>query len=630
MLSLPLLLGFAVYASAIQLPFFSDDVLHFRYAAEVTARDIWTKRDVTALYYRPVVNTLLHLGVVQWGVPLNPAVWHLILLLNHVLNTALVGALARQLGLRTSGQLIAMLLFAVFPFSPQAVVWILAWFHPIVTTAILIFVVAALRALRQPRAWGWVLAAWLAGSIAPFIHENGLFALGYLGMTVLTVYSWRGVLERWRSVMLVSLMPAVGGVLYWLVRSALSGGTPAVNLGHLYENLAFFGQALSYPAQLVLGALYPATTEANIGLAWLGFAAFGVLLVIALWRQWRWLGFGLGWWLLASLPAAISLLPGYVVQSERLLYLAAPGAALVMAAALMQMRVVRLAGSLMLVAASLWFIQGYMTRYHQLGAGYNDMRAALVDITSETPLLLVNAPMQIDAEHYTLPMTRRHAFMLHTYIPIDDFLWLNTGGRRFQAVRAAEVPGLKRPVADSAVHYYGEESPSPSPEIAESAAVMVFDVEPNGDIQARWAGRRWSPLAAEGDSAFLADFNETVRLEAVTTRPFDANLVRVTLRWHKIGEGALPHVVFVHLTCDDVMIDQSDGAPLASLHPFAAWSVGEIWEEDRYFEVDSTAEDCLSLRIGLYRQDTGERAVVTNHQGQHLPQGWVVVPFVKT
>src|SRR5690606_30390152 len=95
---------------------------------------------------------------------------------NHLLNVALVGALARVIGLRKNGIWTAQLLFAAYPFSPQAVVWVLAWFHPLILSALLLSALGGLYWLRRPRTIGWLCLAWGAGLLAPFIHENGVLA----------------------------------------------------------------------------------------------------------------------------------------------------------------------------------------------------------------------------------------------------------------------------------------------------------------------------------------------------------------------------------------------------------------------------------------------------------------------
>src|SRR5689334_6395940 len=88
---LPFLLAAVLYTWTVRLPFFSDDVLHFRYATQVQTLDIWTKPDITGIYYRPVVNFILHVSLTYLGIPLSAPIWHAVILWNQLLNIALVG-----------------------------------------------------------------------------------------------------------------------------------------------------------------------------------------------------------------------------------------------------------------------------------------------------------------------------------------------------------------------------------------------------------------------------------------------------------------------------------------------------------------------------------------------------------
>jgi hypothetical protein len=126
---LPLMLTGLLYAGSVTLPFFSDDVETQRFVQPRTLFELWTQVEVNETYYRPLTN-LLHRAV-----PLNAALWHALLLWLHLLTVALVGAMARALLGRAAAPW-AMLLYAVFPFHAQAVLWSAAIVHLLVTLLI--------------------------------------------------------------------------------------------------------------------------------------------------------------------------------------------------------------------------------------------------------------------------------------------------------------------------------------------------------------------------------------------------------------------------------------------------------------------------------------------------------------
>ncbi len=632
---LPFLAAAALYTWTVRLPFFSDDVLHFRYATQVQTLNIWTKPDITGIYYRPIVNFILHVGLVYGGVPLSAPIWHMVILWNHLLNLALVGALARALRLKTGAQVVAMLVFALFPFNAQAVVWVLAWFHPLVTTAVLAFCVAGLRFLnrqdakfakkRKRKEIGWIAAAWVVGGIAPFIHENGVLAVPLLGWLVLCRYGVRETRVRWKQLILVMLPPLLCTLLYFWLRRVLFNpvGEQAALGTYLFENMAVFAQGISFPLQFLAARLpFDGVTQ-----AWLGFAAFVGIVCVVMVRTThvsslqRTVLAGLGWWVLASLPAALALTPIYVQLSERLLYVAAPGVALVYGALLgsdrarhaLTLRVVRVVTVLGIVVLSLGFIVGQNRLFEALGNGYREMSDLLRE-AEDVPTLLVNMPQQVDATSYTLPLTREHAFMLHEYLPLRDFVWLNTG-REFSQLGAVVYPDILDTWEGYAPYFYSSGNLS----VAQSDRVILFSLI-GGQYRARLAGARVDEI--EG---MVADFG-SVRLLSVTFAR-EGDFVRVELRWRRESDAEIPYVVFAHLLCQQELISQSDGAPVGNLYEFAAWQVGESWIDYRYLDLreGGTPDDCLALRVGLYRRDDGTRALATDATGNVMGE-WVIVP----
>jgi hypothetical protein len=87
---IPLILVVWLYGAAIRLPFFSDDVIHFRGTSQTSLHEILTQVQIGAYYlryYRPVVNLILY---VQWQLGIQPSapLWHGIILFTHLTQLA--------------------------------------------------------------------------------------------------------------------------------------------------------------------------------------------------------------------------------------------------------------------------------------------------------------------------------------------------------------------------------------------------------------------------------------------------------------------------------------------------------------------------------------------------------------
>lgn len=623
---LPVLVTAWLYFPALRLPFFSDDVLHFYYAANTSAFDIWTKPDVTLLYYRPVINFLLHVALVPLNAPLFAAGWHFVLVANHLLNVALVGALAREVRLPLLGQAAAMMVFGVFPFSTQAVVWILAWFHPLVTTLLLIVVVGGLRWLKCGRR-PWLIATCAAGMIAPFTHENGFLGGALLMGLAVTFLGLPVLFTRWRRVVLMIAPLGLGALAYFVMRTTVS--PPSWSLPNVREfllpNLAVFAQGLSYPLQ-ALTVFLPVQplVQAAIGVSIAG------MMSVLWWYRGRFAlraAFaGVLWWALASFPAAVGLPSGYITLGERLLYVVSPGVALLaggLAAVPNRRRAVSVVMTALTIGSCL-LVREYQRLYLVLGEGYQEVFQEFRPyFTAST--LVINAPLQIDSERYVFPYTRIHAFMLHEYISLDHFFWLNSG-QMPSRLNGVEVFDARTRWPGYAVHFYGEGVSGDAlyTQMRAAQRIILFTLDDSAGGQ-RVSGRVVGVRQA-AETQILADFDRTVRLASVDFARHDDRTLQVTLHWTKLRPDPLPHVAFVHLICDEQIVDQVDASPVADLHPFAVWLPGESWRDQRYMDTAGRPEACLNIRVGLYRRDNGERAALTDANGTPMTVEWLTLP----
>ena len=131
------LVSLLAYGFSVRLPFFSDDLVHFRWLSATDLVGIWTSARALG-YYRPLSFTLWKLlWALQAGY--HAPTMHALNIGVHALNSLLVLALLS--GLERKRNLLlgltAAILFSLFPFSYQAVPWVGSLSHPLATALIL-------------------------------------------------------------------------------------------------------------------------------------------------------------------------------------------------------------------------------------------------------------------------------------------------------------------------------------------------------------------------------------------------------------------------------------------------------------------------------------------------------------
>jgi hypothetical protein len=613
---LPLLLAAALYTSAVRLPFFSDDIPTQRYLTQATFADIWTKVDMNGTYYRPFAN------VFYKYLPLDAALWHMVMVWLYMVLVALVGQFARALGLRPGEAVLAMLGFAALPFHAQAVLWVGAGFHLLLTLLVLLAFIGFLRALRGFRLWGGVAAC--AGFLAPFAHESGVVTPVLLA---LAGAASGGLRWQARRVWLLTWLPAVAGAaVYWLVRAQLvAGGSLQPQWEHLARSAGFFAQGLALPPAFVAGLL-PGDPALR---AW---AAVAMGLVAALAWHWRHgdpgssrlLGLCVAWAALALAPAYLLLHPDYVRYGERLIMVGAPAMAVAgVLAARHAPAAWRWGWLALLVGGGVLFTRDYTGLYHLHGDHYRHLLALVAPARQDSRMLFINLPSQIESERYPLPLTHANAGLLTDWLELRDFLWLNLAFREFTHVTYAHVPSLATAVPGHITQLYGDwvEVPHMPALIAGQDVVFYTRFEAGQYVPQRLAERLPSAPAASGE---LARFGEAAALLTLESGWHEGQLV-LGLGWQRLGTARTPYTAFVQVLCDGSIIGQADGDPLRNLYPFANWQPQEAWREQRLVPL---AAPCSApeLRIGLYDRATGQRAPATAG-GQRLWDDALALPL---
>ena len=138
-------------------------------------------------YYRPLIFTFWKLILNTWGADSAP-MFHAYLIGAHLLNSVLLYALTRTLTRSRSIAAVAALLFTVYPFSYQAVTWIIAHQPPSLVFVLAGLLVYAKARIQKPEdrnhkmvrlATGHVLAMALLVA-AMLLHESAYVSAGLI------------------------------------------------------------------------------------------------------------------------------------------------------------------------------------------------------------------------------------------------------------------------------------------------------------------------------------------------------------------------------------------------------------------------------------------------------------------
>jgi hypothetical protein len=616
---LPLLCALLLYANSVNLPFFSDDIPTQRYLTSASFADIWQRVDMNGTYYRPFANLFYKY------VPLNAPLWHSLMLWVHLLNVALTAVLARQMGLSGRGQVLASTIYAVFPFTAQAVLWVGAGFHLLLTLLVLGASVASVRWLRQPAQKVALVGAWLCGFFAPFAHESGVLTPLLVSIVLACAINISALLRQWRRLLMLMIPIAIGSVAYWVLRAnALQGSGFSIESERIFGNLAFFAQGLSLPAQFVFGIWTRLRPDDGVSIAylatlvWLGLGMW--LLRRNRWQIWQVLCASV-FCLVALAPAYLLLHPDYVRYGERLMGVAVPMMVLAIALILQALpRRIFAVTSVALIGACLLFSQEYVFLHQLHATAYNALFADLqTRPDTDQALLFVNLPSQIESQTPSLPLTRANGGLLTDWLELRDFLWLNVTLREFPQVTYAYVPEYYELIDGYRQRVYGNlTTPQALPALfAQHHTVWRTHLVDNA-LHIDEIGTQNITIS---DAPYL--FGESIALHDVSWQRTRDGRLAITLQWQKVRSGVIDNTPFVHILCGDSMLTQADGDPLDNLYPFGMWREGETWADVRYIRDISVDETCLRVRVGLYNRVTQARATITQN-GAVLEDEWVI------
>lgn len=596
----PLLLAAAVYGYAVTLPFFLDDGPHFQILAQTDGLRHWGDFPPFP-FYRPLTFTIWKLfEPFGYSAP----VMHWLNALCFGAAGVLVGSIARRLApadWRVPAGLFAGWFFVLFPFGYQAVVMVAALFHLTLALGLLVSIWSALNWLGGQGGQPMLVVCWLGAFVGIFSHETGVLLVPLLAGAVIALC--RGRWQERRKLALVFLPLLALSALYVLLWLSFSPREDTGLTNDLAAGLAVLAQGLIYPFAAALRPFITGDIQPALLLLLVG-AVMAVVLVLLRWCMPQIMlraGYGLAWYALAIIPAAVALSAGYALGQPRLALLASAGGGMFWGLAL--------AGLtrnhrwlVLLIALAFFGVSGeflWMRRVDFLRLrDWNRQTLALIDANNaiDTGALLVNAP------DYITPSEDDRRFLLGTEgaLFVDETLdynqqfWMNSE-LEYANIEVIAVPAIQR---SSGFNFRAHPPEVGDPAVGDAPLVIVTQFD----------GKRFYPVlvggtALDSDSEVqpLAELGEGAFALLAGEATFDPNeqAITVRLRWQANQPDAVK--VFVHVTCDGALVAQSDGYPWGDLYPFAAWSDGETQVDIRRIPLDvAYLSRCLRVLVGLY------------------------------
>ena len=609
------------YREALLLPFFFDDLGIIPWMESKSLLELAGKPGGMS-YYRPLTHVLWKLVALCSG-GYHPFVHHAINLGTHFINGFLVAWLAVDLwpdGNRAFRGLAAGALFILFPFSYQAVPWVAALNHTLVTTLALGSIAAYRQACKnraQKRRW-WALALVLA-TLAPFCHESGLM-LAPLALALELAFSpGRPLWSRVRRALWL-FVPALAYLLLWSLVPRDGGALKAPHLETLFQNGVYFLQGLAFPLES-LGRFGPLRQVDGLWSALLlgCVAAAGLLLLQRRWGDrrsafpWLWVG-------LSVLPAWLMLPFDYVINGPRLLYLASAGVAWLWADGVVLItRPIRSfrwkqAAALTLLTVAIWpgfmFIRERMD-LHRMGGEMIDQvteQALLGAGDGEGATVFVNLPSWLARKENFYPLGHEGVQFWPGYVSARELVFANS--QQWVEVEAVEFGNIVQEMP----YWYGVSGQVVdwdgfSQRFWSSRMVYLADMQPNR-IVVRPAGELLPDVEPAG---LVASFGDQVYLESARAwRQDDGVLVEYIWRY----EGTTTDLnIFVHgLDAEGNLIAQADGPAVGRMLPFWQWPAGRRVRDLRWLPGEGLAQ----VQTGLY-DSCGERLSATDPFGERFP-----------
>jgi hypothetical protein len=625
--------AFAFYAPSLRFGFFNDDPTgHFRW---MEGRSVWSLLTDAGGhgYYRPVSFILWQVLHAFLGRH-DPFTLHLLNVLAHATNAALVVWLAHRLTGRLAYATLAGALFALYPFSYEAVPYVGSFVHPLVMLLILLTLVFFVRWREAGARWAFV-AAHIALVLAVFSQENAVIT----PLFVLALSLWyrpsspallpigeKGVTPATFSFF---AEPAIFAAVWLLVPKTAEVRT--LSLEAMRTNALPFVQALVYPVA-------PLANHNPTTLAILAAISLVVLFALARFaRVTRLFAFGLVVWALASLPSILILDNDYILGSPRLFYLPSTGAALVWSIPILsftgQRSEVRDRKSEVRSRTAEWGIcVAILAACYFPSAGYVRCELAYQGMAGEVGRMMADATRSVpsgqEVTFVNLPyffssrgkgtecrnpfvFAPTGAVVIPPYADARDFAFYNGGANvSTSAVTVREYQPGWQTFGDAA-------SVERLRQRLAASRVFVFDL-----LQWRLfdLSTAWQLHAQQCPARATLSGVQICNLQSAIS-----NSLVVTLTWQSVT-AVQDRKVFVHIyNSSGRVAAQDDGVPAQGFVPTSWWRPGDVITDTHIVPLANLPPGTYRVTAGMYDAITGTRIEARSADGARVPDDEITI-----
>ncbi|MEQ8672759.1 MAG: hypothetical protein RLP44_24165 [Aggregatilineales bacterium] len=605
----PLLLAFAVYGYTLRLPFFLDDGAHFDILAQTSGLEFWGDFP-TFPFYRPLVFTIWQ-GYERLSGGYDPVAFHYLNVICFGIAGILCGQVTKRLtppSIRFPASVVAGILFVLFPFSYQAVGMVAALFHLTLAVGVMLSVWAGLKWLDNPKRMFVLVIAWSGAFIAVFSHENGVLILPLMVGAIVIGFSKEEISLRRIGILLapICMMVSIYLLQWWRVRpqdATQINNALDVSLAVLLQGLVYPFAALIRP--FITGDIDPIAlviiAMLIVFVSVVAFARFALKTLPALL-------YGVGWYVIAILPAALFLTAGYVLGQTRLALFASLGGSIfwgIIIASLWCQRssIIKLMALVVLIGfigVSLEFLAMRRGEFLQLAAYQRNLLAQFDTLNVEaTNTVVINTP------DFLIPDEANRRFLIGTegvlfVDPASDYglQWTINSVGNYRDISVIAFPEIQRNSGFGfSTHPPALGQTDVTQRVRNADYVFVTEFHER-DFEAVLVGGQGvdAPLNAIG-ARFAENQVELISVDA----HYNDDYIEIRSQWRVLDPDAIK--MFVHVTCDGLLIAQSDGFPWGDTFPFADWQAGDENTDIRraYFE-ETFSPDCLEVYVGLYYQ----------------------------
>lgn len=637
------LLAVVLYGASLKYPFFWDDPVELGRAQTRTVVELLTNSR-EYLYYRPLTFIIWKaLGAVGGG--FDPSVFHLAQVGAHAVNAVLTYALVRRLTRHPAVAAATGCLFVVYPFSYQAVTWIAVAQVPTLSLLLGALIAYVRGRTQENAAWSW--ASLMLLGLALFAHESAAaFWTIFLAVDVLFLESLASSVSGGRGLKAVvgglwpfpalHVLVSVAFIILWM---GIPKNAGSVTLRCQPAVAAYLLQGLIWPAAGAIGprltGSLPYRSMVVIGSTVVFLSTFGLL-----YRRGQRLGLlGLGflWFVAPALPVWVTRDISYVRIAPRLLYVSAPGAALIWGG-LVGMPIhqssstgapgkglVWKLGAAVLTVAVVWQSAAFVADRSRMSAGAMAGIWDIVHGVQEAPsggeTLFINAPDRMSSRRIEYPIGDSLVMVMPIAVEIGEYVALH-GGERVET-RSLSVPHL----ADLERYPYqvNVRGVIPDPQnladaIRRASVVYLAEYRSDGNVRVVQAG---AVSTGEDPEAGWVSFGDVMELRDASLSPSGS----IVLDWTCVNPGSPQDTVFVHVSPgpDQPPVVQADGDPLRGLWPVQMCRPGDRLRDIRTLDLETVGEGRHQVLVGMYNRGTGVRLTARDAAGTRLPDDSVVV-----